>query len=238
MDQATRIGKKVVFAPRAGDARIAAQPPQPHGHKLPGTDNINGLAQLRDQQGSQELSGTSKTVIPVNWGKPGRPSKFGGPQLQLPPGFKELRKGKSIYTPELGEQFIEEYYNTGGSITRAAYRLKVKYTSALEWKATIPLFAQALDEVDQIIRDEIHAQFMERVLNTWEPNPAWKFKYFNKHFPDYSETKKTMKVTFSLKDSLIRPDVIDGEVVKPKQLESGADATGSEQAMEPSTDSS
>jgi hypothetical protein len=228
MDQATRIGKKVVFAPRAGDARIAAQPPQPHGHKLnlgPDTTSLVG--------DSQETSGTTpKTVIPVNWGKPGRPSKFGGPQLQLPPGFKELRKGKSVYTPELGEQFIEEYYNTGGSITRAAYRLKVKYTSALEWKSTIPLFAQALDEVDQIIRDEIHAQFMERVLNTWEPNPAWKFKYFNKHFPDYSETKKTMKVTFSLKDSLIRPDVIDGEVVKPKQLESGADATGPEQPME------
>lgn len=82
-----------------------------------------------------------------------------------------------------------------------------------------PAFAAAIREVQEIIQDEVHSQFMTRVLNEWEPNPAWKFKYFNKNFPEYSETKKNVKVTFNLKDTLIRPtNVVDAEIVKPKLI--------------------
>lgn len=177
-------------------------------------------------------------------GKGGRPRKDGKPSLRLPPGYQTLRRhGKVTYTEDVGNQFIEAYYETGASMTRACRRAGVTFRAALEWKDTIPEFAAGLREVDEIIKDEIHSQFMTRVLHEWEPNPAWKFKYFNKHFPEYSEMKKSMKISFQLKDSLIRPDVIEGEVIKPKQLGNGnneslSDATGSEQSMDPSSDTS
>jgi hypothetical protein len=182
---------------------------------------------------SQDSGGPilQKVGIPSTSVGPGRPSKFQQKELQLPQGLNVLRKGRYTWSDELGEQFIEAYYQCGGSMTRACRRANVKYAAALEWRETRTEFSQALREIDQIIRDEVHSQFMERVLTTWEPNPSWKFKYFNKYFPEYSENKRGVKVTFNLKDTLIKPDYVDGEVIKPKQLEA-ENVTRSEQPME------
>lgn len=179
----------------------------------------------------------NKVGILHEYGKGGRPRKDGKPTLRLPPGYQTLRRhGKVTYTEEVGNQFIEAYYETGASLTRACRKAGVTFRAALEWRDTIPEFAAGLREVDEIIKDEVHSQFMTRVLHEWEPNPAWKFKYFNKYFPEYSETKKSVKVSFQLKDTLIRPEIIEGEVIKPKQLETSV-ATGPEQPMETPADS-
>lgn len=214
---------KVVFARRAGDAQTVAEAPT--------ITPISGLISIPTTPiTTQDINGSAPTKVAIfkPKGLPGRPSLPAKNELRLPPGYQTLRvHGKNVYSKEVGEAFVECYYECGGSFTRACRKMSVKFSAALSWKQDHPEFMAALNEVDQIIKDEIHSQFMERVLNTWEPNPAWKFKYFNKHFPEYSDTKKSVKITFDLKDTLIKPEVIEGEVIKPKQLEAG-DATGPE----------
>lgn len=191
---------------------------------------------LENQQEQPEsITTRSKPGILHEYGPNGPRGGWPSPpkSLRLPTGLQQLRYGKSVYTPEFAEMFINAYYETGGSFTRACKKCLVKYTAAREWRAEYPEFARALEEVDEIIKDEIHSQFMTRVLNEWEPNPAWKFKYFNKNFPEYSETKKVMKVSYQIKDSLLKPDVIEGTVI-PKQLDT-SDGTGSEQAVDGSS---
>jgi hypothetical protein len=219
---------KVVFARRAADAQHVGEVVLP--------SPIGQPTQQTQLDGDPETGSSTPKKIGIlkPWGKAGRP-KTRKPQLSLPPGFKSLRKGKVVWSPEVGEQFIEAYYETGGSLTRACRKTYVQYSTALQWKDTIPEFDSALKEVDQIIKDEIHSQFMERVLNTWEPNPAWKFKYFNKNFPEYSEGKKSINIAFDLRDTLIKPEVIEADVIKPKQLEAG-DETGPEHALEAPAD--
>lgn len=164
----------------------------------------------------------------------GRP-KSTDKQLMLPPGFHTLRKGRSQYTEEHAEEFIVAFYECGGSVTRACRETNTRFASVRLWMQERPEFAEAIKEVQAIIKDEVHSQFMVRVLNEWEPNPAWKFKYFNRHFPEYSDVKKQLKVSLNLKDSLIKPDYIDGEVIRS---EIGTEnATGPQQLLETSTDS-
>lgn len=214
---------KVVFAPRADTAQHVEEVTAPRliqfGHLV---------------QPSEPSASSNKVGIVHEYGLPGRPKKD-DKHLRLPAGLQSLRKGKSEYKEEYAEEFIQAYYESGGSISRACRKSNIKFASVREWIQKYTEFKEALSEIDDIIKDEVHSQFMTRVLHEWEPNPAWKFKYFNKHFPEYSETKKSMKVSISLKDSLIRPDVIEGEVIK-KEL-GPSDATRSEQPMEPPSNS-
>lgn len=181
-----------------------------------------------------QSSGTKVGIPSPPHGKAGRPPK--PPQYNLPPGYKMLRRGLATYSDDLAETFIDAYYLHAGSITRACRECGIRYHSVLAWRETIPEFKRALEEVDEIIKDEVHSQFMERVLTTWEPNPTWKLTYFKKHFPQYSETKKSAKFVFHIKDTLIKPDYIDGEVIPPKQLES-SNEPGPKQAVDSSSDS-
>jgi hypothetical protein len=223
---------KVAFARRAGDAHTVGEATTiiPITQFIPGIQPTpNGSTQLAS---NGETLPTPKVGVFKPHGLPGRPPKDKKPELRLPRGFETLRsRGKNTYTKELGEAFVEAYYNAGGSFTRACRKCNVKFSAANEWKQDHPEFTTALNEVDQIIKDEVHSQFMERVLETWESNPAWKFKYFNKHFPEYSDTKKSVKITFDLKDTLIKPEVVEGEVIHPKQL-AEENATGPEQPLD------
>jgi hypothetical protein len=173
-----------------------------------------------------------KGILHVYKGPGGRPKL--PPQFNLPEGYKTLRYGISKYTDETANKFIDAYYNRGGSATRACRDVGVKYSSFLSWKETVPQFAAALNEVDEIIKDEIHSQFMERVLTTWEPNPTWKLTYFKKHFPQYTEAKKSAKFVFNITDTLIKPDIIEAEVIPPKQLES-SNESGPQQTLDTSS---
>lgn len=174
--------------------------------------------------------GQAKVAIPHQYNPPGRPKLAA--QCNLPPGYRNLRRGLATYNDELADKFIDAYYANAGSFTRACRDCGVRYSSALTWRDTIPHFRQALEEVDEIIKDEVHSQFMERVLTTWESNPTWKLTYFKKHFPQYSEVKKSAKIVFSIKDTLMKPDIIEGEVVPLKQLESSDESRPTE-AVDP-----
>jgi len=209
-DTAQRVDK-VPSTSDMSPAQILSHGPQiPHG------------GQISPQSGS-------KVAIIHEYGAPGRPRKDA--PLMLPEGYHRLRRGRADYNPQYGEEFINAYYESGGSITRACQKTHTRFAAIPRWVQDHPEFASAIKEVDQIIKDEIHSQFMTRVLNEWEPNSAWKFKYFNKHFPEYSETKKSVKVSFQLKDTLIRPEeIIDGEVIKKDT--GPQDATRPKQLME------
>lgn len=174
----------------------------------------------------------TRITIPSTTKPVGRPSKNEN-HLVLPKGLKDLRWGRSEYKPEYAEEFLEVYYTSGGSFSRACRQTNTKYAAARQWLVDHPEFDRAIKEVDDLIKDEAHSQFMTRVLNEWEPNPAWKFKYFNKHFPEYSETKKSVAVSFQLKDTLMKPDVVEGVVIKKVLPEH---ATGSEQSVETPSD--
>lgn len=215
-----KSSSKVAFAPRADIAqRVEDAKVIPIGQLIPSA-HLPQLGSLAEQS-------SSKVGIVHEYGKPGRPKKH--PELNLPKGFHALRKGRSDYSDEYAEEFIDAYYHTGGSVTRACRQTNTRFAAFRLWMQERPEFARAIQEVDQILQDEIHSQFMTRVLNEWEPNPAWKFKYFNKHFPEYSETKKQLRVSFQLKDTLIRPaEIIEGEVVR-KEI---SDGTGSQQSVE------
>jgi hypothetical protein len=156
-----------------------------------------------------------RTGIPHEYkGKGGRPSKE-HPTLRLPRGYQTLRvMGKVVYNDQVGSDFLEAYYECGGSLTRACRQVGVRFRAALQWRDEIPEFAMGLREIDEILKDEVHSQFMARVLEEEESNPSWKFKYFNKHFPEYSETKKSVKVSLNLKDTLIKPTVIEAQVIR------------------------
>ena len=164
-----------------------------------------------------QLIGTKPAILSKH-GAPGRPRN--PQQCNLPPGYKSLRHGTTKYTDETADKFIDAYYANAGSFTRACRDIGVSFSAALAWRTTHNQFRQALEEVDEIIKDEVHSQFMERVLTTWDNNPTWKLTYFKKHFPQYSEVKKSAKFVFNLKDTLMKPDIIEGEVIPPKQLES------------------
>ncbi len=173
-----------------------------------------------------------KIGIKHEYKRPGRP-KNEEKHLMLPPGFQTLRRGRSEYTEEHAEEFINAFYETGGSLTRACRQTNTKFASVRLWLQTRPEFSTAIQEVQDIIKDEVHSQFMTRVLNEWEPNPAWKFKYFNKNFPEYGDVKKQLKVSLSLKDTLIKPEFIEGEVIR-KEI---TDAIGPKQLLEAPTNS-
>lgn len=126
-----------------------------------------------------------------------------------------LRHGRTTFDPELGEAFIDAYYKTGGSISRACRLVGIKFRKMLEWKETIPELKAALQEIDAIINDEIHTQYKNRVLNEREMNPAWKIFYLKNHFPQYADKKSTVKITLDLTDNLVKPTVIDAEVTTP-----------------------
>lgn len=188
------------------------------------------------------LTGSTPQLLPVTKHitaiksprrKPGRKAAL--PTHNLPRGYRTLRRGLVTYSQELGDKFVEAYYNAAGSLTRACRDVGVAYHAALKWRDEIPQFTSALREVDEIIKDEAHSQFMDRVLTTWESNPTWKLTYFKKHFPQYSAQPKSTKFTFNISDSLIKPDIIEGQVIPPKQLEA-ENETRPKQDLDPPTD--
>jgi len=126
-----------------------------------------------------------------------------------------LRYGRSTFDTDLGEAFLDAYYKTGGSISRACRIAGIKFRSILEWKETLPELKSSMAEVDAIIADEIHSQYKNRVLNEREMNPAWKIFYMKNHFPQYADKKSTVKITLDITDNLVKPTVIDAIVTNP-----------------------
>ena len=140
--------------------------------------------------------------------KGGRPRQS-RPRMDLPEGFGQLRRGREVYTEELGQRLLEAYYRSAGSLLHACQRTGVAYHAACRWMDEIPDFRNGIHEVDRVIRDIVHQQFMERVLTKDEKNPAWKLAYFKKWFPEYVESKRSPSILVQVTDSLIRPSVID-----------------------------
>jgi len=164
-------------------------------------------------------------VLTLPTGKPGVPStsrprgRPPGPlapkELPLPEGYQMLRHGRTTFDADLGEAFLEAYYKTGGSLSRACRLTDIKFSKMIEWKETIPELKSAMQEIDAIINDEIHTQFKNRVLTEREMNPAWKIFYIKNHFPQYADKKSTVKITLDLTDNLVKPTVIDAVVTNP-----------------------
>lgn len=190
--------KKVAISPKAAFPQIVQQAELP----------------------ARKKPGVRSSALP-----PGRPRKDVLAELPLPEGCKMLRYGRTEFDEQLGEDLIEAYYQHGGSLTRACRMVGVKYAKALEWKDTIPELKRALAEVDAIIDDEIRSQYKVRVLNQHEHNPTWKIFYMKSHFPEYAEKKQAVKITLDIVDRLMKPEVIEAEVTKPKD----DNATGPEQ---------
>jgi hypothetical protein len=140
-------------------------------------------------------------------GPSGRPPK-------IPWGYRRLIEGKSRWTPELEGSLVEQYYAQGGNLLGACATVGVAYPAARQWLRERPDFAQHLQDCDAMLRDLVHAQFMQRVLSPKERNPAWKLAYFRKHFPEYVDRQAAAKISITLTDSTIRPVAIEASEVR------------------------
>ena len=120
------------------------------------------------------------------------------------------------------EDLVESYYRQRGSLVLVARELGRPVQPLFQRRETDTALAAVLDLVDEIIRDEVHAQFMQKVLDPAERMPAWKIFYLKNRDRRYAERPKPSRaVRLTIGDRRFAnppTDVVEAEVVAPPAL--------------------
>ena len=130
---------------------------------------------------------------------------------------------KTEYTPELHASIIRAYYRSKGNMAQTSRITQVPYGRIMKWRAQYPDFDRELREVWEILVEEVHGLYMERVMNPETHMPAWQIYFLKTHDPRYQEKPKQKQVQITITDDTLRsPKAIGaGRVLQEETLDNG-----------------
>lgn len=145
-------------------------------------------------------------------------SGYKRPKFEPKELIKLIRRGDEVAEKSLFDRILVKYYEHKGSMVPVCKELGVSYGSIKAWRAEFPEFGMAMQTVEQIIADEVHEQFMERVMTLDERNPAWKIFFLKSHDPRYADARKPqnpVQININIGDDTFRklPEEVEKEII-------------------------
>jgi len=107
-------------------------------------------------------------------------------------------------TPALITTIAEAYYRHRGSLSRAGQELGIPYQRLLGWRKDTPALAGLLRLGDALIAEQVHEQFMGKVLDATERNAVYKIFYLKNHDPRYAEKPKQILKKIEISDTTFK----------------------------------
>ena len=110
--------------------------------------------------------------------------------------------------PGFQDRLVEAYYGERGSLPKVCKTLGLSYLSLKKLIKDNPPLKEAIRGVDEILADEVHQLFLERVLDPTDRHPAWKIFYLKKNVPLYADrppSEKAIQINLTFQDNTLKP---------------------------------
>lgn len=110
--------------------------------------------------------------------------------------------GRSL-DPASWEGILRAYAHARCSLVKTAKTLALPLGTLRRWVKEDQAFGEALAGIKAMMDDTIHAQYLDRVLNPDERNPAWAIFYLKQNLDQYAAKtgKNTAKVEIVIADA-------------------------------------
>lgn len=161
--------------------------------------------------------------------------------LAVPSGlYTALRRpGQKIdWTDEFEDRLFDEVVACYGILHRACLRLGLNYNTVRDHIQDRPHLKEKYQFAKHIFTKEVEYQYLDRVIDPNERNPAWKIYWMKNQHPEYLDKKgvaPSIVVNIS-DDSTKKIDVIEGSVVRAQLAETNEDRIGPDEAVDSASD--
>jgi hypothetical protein len=147
------------------------------------------------------------------------------PDLSL---MRRARKGEIDWSEDTKDRLIEEIYACHGVLGVACGRLGLSWDAVQKKIERDPELRRSVAWVRAFVNQEIEYQYMQRVLDPSERNPAWKIFYMKHKLEDFYEGKAAPNpINILISDSATRrADVVEGKVVREIPAETNEHQSG------------
>lgn len=140
-----------------------------------------------------------------------------------------LGMGAPVPDDESSRTLLDSYYKNNGSMMKVATENGIPFTDLHHRRLQDHAFGKCLDLIDEMHKDEVHAQFMDKVKDGKERNPTWKIFYLKNHDPRYAEKAakeaRAPSVVINIRDARFEqpPQIIETQAVREELKEASPD---------------